>query len=125
MTTIIVIEDDAQNARLVSKVLRNSDFDVLLAEDGESGLNLASETTPDLMLVDLGLPDMDGQTVVAMLKQLTSLEHVPIIAFTAWPEATATQMAQAYGCQGIITKPINTRTLVDQINKFLAATQPE
>lgn len=123
MSTIIVIEDNRQNARLAQKILERADHKVLLAEDGESGLMLALETTPDLILADLGLPDMDGQTVVALLRQQAHLVDVPIIAFTAWPEATAEKMAQAYGCTGIITKPIKTRTFADDISTFLTATR--
>jgi two-component system cell cycle response regulator DivK len=79
---------------------------------------------PDLVLIDLGLPDIDGQTIVAMLKQETELVKAPLIAFTAYPESTAHEMAKAYGCDGVITKPINTRTFADQVSAFLRV-EPE
>jgi two-component system cell cycle response regulator DivK len=69
--------------------------------------------------VDLGLPDIDGQTVVAMMRQQPDLEGVPLIAFTAWPEDTAHAMAQAYGCDGVILKPIDTRAFAQQVEAFL------
>ena len=122
MTSVVLIEDNEQNARLAQKLLKHAGYEVHLAPDGETGLELLQDVVSDLVLVDLGLPDMDGQTVVALLSQQPSLADVPIIAFTAWPEATAGQMALAYGCHGVITKPVNTRTFVDQIAAFIAKT---
>lgn len=121
MNLILLIEDNHQNARLASKLLKQGGYEVIIAADGESGLKNAFETTPILILADLGLPDMDGQTVVALLQQQSHLKDVPIIAFTAWPQSTAAQMAKSYGCHGIITKPINTRTFVNDIEVFLTS----
>ena len=123
MNTILVIEDNYQNARLAEKLLGRAGYDVMIAEDGETGLQQAIDSFPILILADMGLPDMDGQTVVAMLKQQTHLEHVPIIAYTAWPKDTATKMAKTYGCQGIITKPLNTRTFISEIETFLTVSR--
>jgi two-component system cell cycle response regulator DivK len=119
MASVIVIEDNQQNARLVAKLLHKAGHQVTLAETGEAGLTSAFEATPDLVLVDLGLPDLDGQTVAALLRQQPSLANVPVIAFTAWPENAAYEMAKAYGCNGVIIKPIDTRTFVAQIEAFL------
>jgi DNA-binding response OmpR family regulator len=119
---IVIIEDNPHNARLAEKLLRRADppYEVHIAEDGESGYDLALETNPALVLVDLGLPDLDGQTVVAMLRQQSMMEKTPIIAFTAWPQDTAHEMATAYGCDGVITKPIDTRNFATQIQAFLS-----
>lgn len=119
MRVIVVIEDNRDNARLVAKLLRPAGYQVLLAEDGETGLMTVFENQPDMVLVDLGLPDIDGQTVVGMIRQQAGLEHTQVIAFTAWPEHTAYQMAQAYGCDGVITKPIDTRAFPGQVKAFL------
>jgi len=119
MNRIVVIEDNQPSARMAEKLLKHAGHEVTLAEDGESGLTTVLETLPDLVLIDLGLPDVDGQTVVALLRQQPALEHMPIIAFTAWPEDTAKQMALAYGCDGVINKPIDTRQFAAQVEAFL------
>jgi two-component system, cell cycle response regulator DivK len=125
VSTVLIIEDNINNARLAAKLLRAAGHDVLLAEDGETGLSAVFSAPPNLVLVDLGLPDLDGQTVAALIRQQPATAHIPLIAFTAWPEDAAHSMAQAYGCDGVITKPINTRTFVSQINNFLEASRVE
>lgn len=119
MTLIVLIEDNEQNARMAAKLLKHAGYQVVVAEDGEVGLTTVFENNPQLVLLDLGLPDIDGQTVVSLIKQQPDLENIPVIAFTAWPEATAHSMAEAYGCDGVITKPINTRTFASQVAAYL------
>jgi two-component system cell cycle response regulator DivK len=121
MSLIVVIEDQPENARLAEKLLRRSGHEVVIAEDGEIGITTVLNLQPDLVLIDLGLPDLDGQTIVAILKQEADLVKAPLIAFTAYPESTAHEIAKAYGCDGVITKPINTRTFADQVSAFLRA----
>lgn len=119
MTLIVLIEDNQQNARMAAKLLKHAGYQVVVAEDGEVGLTTVFENNPQLILLDLGLPDIDGQTVVSLIKQQPELENTPVIAFTAWPEATAHSMAEAYGCDGVITKPINTRTFASQVAAYI------
>lgn len=119
MSLIVVIEDNPENSRMVAKLLRAASHNVIVAEDGETGLTTVFEQRPDLVLIDLGLPDIDGQTVIALIKQQPELANVPLIAFTAFPPDTAQSMATAYGCHGVITKPINTRTFVSQLEAFI------
>ncbi|MCG3212755.1 MAG: Regulator of RpoS [Anaerolineae bacterium] len=116
---ILVVEDNKQNALLMKRVLEVNNHEVIHVSDGESGLTTAIEEQPDLILVDLGLPDIDGQTLVALIKRVDELKDVPTVAVTAWPEDTAREMALAYGCDGFISKPINTRAFPDQIAAFL------
>ena len=104
MNTILLIEDNADNARLVMRILKPHGYRLLHAFDGESGLQMAIEERPDLILVDLGLPD---------------LARVPLVAVTAWPPDTAEQMIKAYGCDGYISKPISPRTFPSQIAAYL------
>ena len=102
------------------RILEARNHQILQAEDGESGLQIAVEEIPDLILVDLGLPDIDGQTLIALIKRVPELKDIPMVAVTAWPEDTAREMATAYGCNGFISKPINTRTFPDQIAEFIS-----
>ncbi|MBN1430681.1 MAG: response regulator [Anaerolineae bacterium] len=120
--TILLIEDNPNNARIMSRVLEKHAYTILHAEDGETGLGMALAEHPDLILLDLGLPDVDGQTVAAWLKQNETLRHVPLVVVTAWPSETAGQMVAAYGCQGYIAKPIDTRRFPNQIAAFLTST---
>lgn len=119
MKTILLIEDYADSARLVLRTLEPHGYRLLHAVDGESGLLMAMEEHPDLILLDLGLPDVEGQTLAALLKGLPDLAQVPLIAVTAWPPDTAEQMAKAYGCDGYISKPISPREFPLQIANYL------
>ena len=122
MGLIVVVEDNEHSARMAAKLLRRFGHEVLIAEDGETGLQTVFDNKPDLILLDLGLPDIDGQTVIGIARQQPHLASKPIIAFTAWPAERAAEMAKNYGCDGVITKPINTRTFANQVNEFLPVT---
>ena len=80
-----MIEDNRQNARLVLKLLKHAGHSVELATTGEEGIVAAYEGSPDIVILDMGLPDIDGQTVVSLLRQKPHLKDVPVVAFTAWP----------------------------------------
>lgn len=119
MKTILQIEDNFANRRLVERVLEPYSYRLLHAADGQSGIDTALQETPDLILLDMGLPDMDGQTLVSVLRETPELADVPIIALTAWPEGIAGEMAARYGCNGCITKPINVSEFGSQIETYL------
>jgi two-component system, cell cycle response regulator DivK len=119
MKTILQIEDNQANRLLVERVLEPHNYHLLHAGDGETGVALAVETKPDLILIDMGLPDVDGQTVVTLLKQIPDMKNIPIVAITAWPADKAMEMAQRYGCDGCITKPINVKLFPEQIAAYL------
>lgn len=114
MTYILVIEDIPDNWELVRRALTSRGYEVVRAEDAQSGYDLALSRPPDLILLDLGLPDYDGLTLVGHLREHAAFETIPIIAFTAWPPDTARAMAENYGCNGFIPKPII------RVNDFLA-----
>lgn len=116
---ILIIEDNDDNARMMIRVLEPQGYHVLRAADGESGLQMAVEEKPDLILLDLGLPDLEGQTLAALIKGLPELAQIPIVAVTAWPPDTARQMTEAYGCDGYISKPISPRAFPSQIALYL------
>ncbi len=120
MKTILQIEDNYANKRLVERVLEPHGYRLLHAPDGRSGIDITLQDQPDLILLDMGLPDMDGQTLVAILRDTLELKRTPIIALTAWPESIAVQMAANYGCDGCIAKPINVAEFPAQVAAFLA-----
>lgn len=119
MKTILQIEDNYANRRLVERVLEPYGYRLLNAADGQTGVDMAQAETPDLILLDMGLPDMDGQTLVAILRGMPQLAQVPIVALTAWPDSIAAEMAQRYGCDGCITKPINVGEFAGLVESFL------
>lgn len=125
MKTILLIEDYADNARLVMRTLKPYNYRLIHASDGESGLMMAVEETPDLILLDLGLPDVEGQTLIALIRDVPELAQVPIVAVTAWPPATARQMTEAYGCDGYISKPISPKIFPSQIAAYFAPEDDE
>ncbi|MFL7790512.1 MAG: response regulator [Anaerolineae bacterium] len=119
MKTILLIEDNADNAKIAMRALKPHGYRLLHASDGESGLTMAMEEKPDLILLDLGLPDLEGQTLAALIRGSPEIGRVPLVAVTAWPPDTASQMAKAYGCDGYISKPISPRQFPSQIAIYL------
>lgn len=119
MIRILHIEDNLANQILVERILQSAGYDVVRAADGHTGLLLAQEGNLDLILIDMGLPDIDGQTVVTMLKQIPGLHDTPIVAITAWPAEQALMTAERYGLTGCILKPIDVAGFPDQIRSFL------
>ena len=119
--TILYVEDDFQNRVLVRRVLEASGFSFIGAENGLAGIQLAQEHIPDLILMDINLPEMDGYEVTSRLRQMNSLANVPIVAMTANVMKGDREKSLGAGCDGYIQKPINVDLLPDQINQFLAA----
>jgi two-component system cell cycle response regulator DivK len=106
MTKILLVEDIPDNVELVRRALSGCDYEIIHAPDAETGLSLALEHIPNLILLDLGLPDYDGQTLAGWLRAEPVLDSTPIVAVTAWPEETAKKMVESYGFDGYICKPI-------------------
>ncbi len=119
MKTILHIEDDPRNLLLVQRILEPHPYRLLDASTGQQGLEIAARERPDLILVDLGLPDIDGQTVVLLLREMGDTPHVPIVAITAWPREIALDMAERYGCDGCILKPLDVRQFPAQLAAYL------
>ena len=121
MATILYIEDNLANKILVERVLEAHSHNIIHAADGVSGIKLALESTPDLILIDMGLPDIDGQTVVTQLKQVATLKDVPMVALTAWPAEKAFETADRYGLAACILKPIDVKKFPQQIASIIEA----
>jgi two-component system cell cycle response regulator DivK len=119
MARVLLIEDIQDNADLIERVLSPHGYEVAHAPDGETGIEMAIALKPDIILLDLGLPDYDGQTVAVQLRRIPELAKTPIVAVTAWPEETARTMVEVYGCTGYISKPIKVATFAQQIGSYL------
>lgn len=119
MNRILVVDDNPTNLKLACDVLECAEFDVLRAEDAEQALLAIQQTPPDLILMDLALPGMDGLTLTRRLKSARETRHICIIALTAFAMKGDDQKAFEAGCDGYITKPIDTRNLPLQIAEVL------
>jgi len=120
MTKILLVEDILDNASLVRKALSGRNYEIIHALDAETGLSLALEHVPNLILLDLGLPDYDGQTLAGWMRAESVLDATPIVAVTAWPEETAKKMVESYGFDGYICKPIlKVAEFVAKIDSYL------
>jgi two-component system cell cycle response regulator DivK len=119
---ILYIEDNPDNRLLVRRVLQAEGYTVIEANDGQSGMTVAAEAQPDLILMDINLPEIDGYEVTARLKQLPGISHVPIIAVTANVMKGDREKTLAAGCDGYIQKPIDIDLLPEQIERFLKRT---
>jgi two-component system cell cycle response regulator DivK len=119
MAKILYIEDIEDNAKLARKILVSRGFEFFWAQTAEEGLAMAINNLPDLILLDLGLPDTDGQTLSIWLRGEPALETVPIIALTAWPEEVARQTVASYGLDGYLCKPISPASLTETVASAL------
>lgn len=119
MAKILYIEDNPQNMRLVRKILKHAGYDVIEAEDGLSGLKVAIEEMPNLILMDINLPDIDGLEVTAQLKKNTVAQNIPVIALTANAMVGDREKALEAGCDGYLPKPINRQELLNVVKEFL------
>ena len=119
MAKILVIEDNAANMKLACLLLRNAGHSVLCAVDAEIGLTLASANQPDLILMDLQLPGMDGLAATAVLKQDRATAAIPIIALTALAMKSDREKSQAAGCDAYIAKPLRYKELYAAIDTLL------
>jgi two-component system, sensor histidine kinase and response regulator len=116
---ILYIEDNHDNQRLVQRVLGARGYQVLIAEDGPAGLALARESMPVIVLVDMGIPGLDGYETTTRLRSLPHLRAVPIVALTADDSPGARERALVAGCDGYLNKPIDARRLPTQVAEFI------
>lgn len=119
MNRILIVEDNALNRALLLAVLKPDGFEVLTAENGLLGVAVAERERPDLILMDVMLPGLDGYEAARRLKAHWATRHIPIIAITANTAPGERERALDAGCDGYITKPIDTRMLTRQVRLFL------
>lgn len=119
-TRVLVIEDNELNLYLVRFLLERLNCEVLAARDGQQGLEMAAEFLPDLVVLDIQLPGMNGYTVARQLRKIDRLAQVPIIAVTSHAMVGDREQTIAAGCTGYIEKPINPHTFPQEVLSFLA-----
>jgi CheY-like chemotaxis protein len=116
---ILLIEDNAQNRYLAGFLLGHSGYEVVEAVSGPEGLALAAQITPDLILLDIQLPGMDGHAVARALKSHPELKRIPIVAVTSYAMAGDREKCIAAGAEGYIEKPIAPESFVAEVERFL------
>ena len=123
MTTarILIVDDNKTNLKLASDVLAFEGYEILNASDAESAQEIIRNMPPDLILMDIALPGMDGLTLTRLLKADQSTQHIVVIALTAFAMKGDDARAREAGCDGYITKPIDTRTLPNAVVGYLRA----
>jgi two-component system, cell cycle response regulator DivK len=114
---ILVVEDNMDNYELVRFVLERAGYDVFLAVNGRDGVDAARLQKPDLILMDLGMPEMDGWQAAEKLKSNESTSSIPLLALTAHTLPSERQRAMQAGYDGYITKPIHVQSFLDVINE--------
>jgi len=117
--TILVIEDNELNMKLVRSLLKISKFRVLEAVDAETGIQLIRNQRPDLVLMDIQLPGMDGLSATKIIKQDSMIKDTPILALTSYAMEGDEERALSAGCSGYIPKPIDTRSFLEILSGFL------
>jgi CheY-like chemotaxis protein len=119
MRRILVVEDNKDNMTLITDILSALGYAAIEAKDGEEGVKAAQTEKPDLILMDLSLPRVDGWTATRMIKADPALAAIPVIALTAHAMAGDRERALEAGCNDYVTKPINLRDLKSKLQQFL------
>src|SRR5262249_5813941 len=117
---ILVIEDTENNRLILNDLLSNAGFEVMEATDGEKGIAMASERRPDLILMDIQLPKVDGNEATRRTKPNPELQHIPIIAVPSYALSGDEARARAAGCDGYIAKPFSPRAILAKVRELLA-----
>ena len=121
MSKILVVEDNEMNRDMLSRRLERKGFEVVVAVDGQAGVEMAASSTPDIILMDLSLPVIDGWEATRQIKADPATQSIPVIALTAHAMAGDEQKALEAGCDDYDTKPIDLSRLLDKIENLLAS----
>lgn len=120
MKKILVVEDNENNLYLITFILEKAGYRVVAAKTGEEGVGLALKEQPDLILMDIQLPGVNGLETTRRIRGAESGERIPIIALTSYALVGDREQVIAAGCTGYIEKPINPETIMGEIEKYLA-----
>jgi two-component system cell cycle response regulator DivK len=121
MSKILLVEDNEMNRDMLSRRLERKGFEVIIAVDGQAGVDMASSTNPDIILMDLSLPVIDGWEATRRIKADSATQGIPIIALTAHAMAGDEQKALDAGCDDYDTKPVDFKSLLGKIEKFIGS----
>lgn len=119
MVKILLVEDNEMNRDMLSRRLQRSGFEVVIAVDGREGLEMADAQAPDLILMDISLPVMDGWAATALLKERPATEAIPVIALTAHAMAGIREKSLEAGFDDYDTKPVDYQRLLRKINRLI------
>jgi two-component system cell cycle response regulator DivK len=119
MAKVLIAEDDALNRQIVVKILTLEGHEILEAADGRAAMALARAERPDLIMMDLGMPDIDGLEASRRLKADPRSADIPIIALTAYAMRGDEERARDAGCDGYLSKPCRPQTIRDAVRRFL------
>jgi len=120
MPKILLVEDNEMNRDMLSRRLSRRGYEVVMAEDGAKGVELANSESPDLILMDLSLPIMDGWEATRTLKANDSTKAIPVIALTAHAMKSDEDKAKEAGCDDFDTKPVDLNRLIEKMDKYLS-----
>ncbi len=119
MKRILVVEDNEKNMYLIGFILRNSGYEIIEARTGEEGVELAIKEKPDLVLMDIQLPGIDGLETTRRIRESEVVGGVPIVALTSYAMTGDREKALNAGCTGYLEKPINPETFMADIEEYL------
>ena len=119
MTKILYVEDNPDNVYMLTRRLKKKGFELIIAGDGQEGIDKAIEENPDLILMDLSLPTMDGWTATAKIKEIEQVKDIPIIALSAHAMPEHRDRALKAGCSDYDTKPIDIKRLLNKMGQYI------
>ena len=119
MTKILYVEDNPDNVYMLTRRLKKKGFELIIAGDGQEGIDKAIEENPDLILMDLSLPTMDGWTATAEIKKIDNVKDIPIIALSAHAMPEHRDRAIKAGCSDYDTKPVDIKRLLSKIGQYI------
>lgn len=122
MTKILLVEDNEMNRDMLSRRLKRKGYDVVIATDGAQGVDMAKSESPDLILMDMGLPVLDGWQATQQIKAMPLTRHIPVIALTAHAIAGDREKCLEAGCDDYDTKPVEFTRLLGKIEALLQKT---
>lgn len=122
--TVLLVEDNEDNLVVYRTILEHVGYTVIEARDGEEGVARATENIPDLILMDISIPKLDGWEATQRLKANDATKNIPIIALTAHALEEDRQKATQVGCDGYLAKPVEPRRVVQEVEKFVGPARP-